>query len=136
MEQEVFMKKGVPETVITDNGKQFVSRLFKDLLDKYEVNHWLNPSYHPQVNPAERINKVIVSALKSYVGPDQTMWDQELPKIANAICTSVHVSSGFTPFFVNHGQEMPLSGKEHQTLRRLGHIQFKWNKIVSNTLVD
>jgi transposase InsO family protein len=132
MENEIFMKKGVPETIISDNGKQFVSKVFKDLLTKYEVNHWLNPSYHPQVNPAERVNKVIVSALKSYVGTDQTIWDQELPRIANAICTSVHDSSGFTPFFINHGREMTLSGKEHQTLRRLGHVdpvQVEQNRI-------
>jgi hypothetical protein len=66
--------------------------------------NWLNPSYHPQVNPAEGVNKVIVPALKSYVGADQAIWEQELPKTANAICTSVHGSSGltprFTPFFM------------------------------------
>jgi hypothetical protein len=88
------------------------------------VEHWLNPSYHPQVNPSERVNKVIVTALKSYVGADQTTWDLEVQRIACAIRTSVHSSAGFSPFFINHGREMPLLGIEHnrKTLRRLGEI--------------
>jgi transposase InsO family protein len=132
MENQIFLQKGVPEKIITDNGKQFVGKTFKELLSRYEVDHWLNPSYHPQVNPAERVNKVVVAALKSYVGVDQTTWDIEIPKIANAICTSVHSSSGFTPFFVNHGREMPLLGSEHKVLRQMGHldpVQMEQNRI-------
>jgi transposase InsO family protein len=122
METQVFLQKGVPEKIISDNGKQFVSKLFKDLLTQYEVDQWLNPSYHPQVNPAERVNKVVVSALKSYVGEDQTKWDCAVPKIAAAINSSVHVSTGFTPFFIEHGREMPLTGREHKVLRQLGQL--------------
>jgi hypothetical protein len=74
------------------------------------------------VNPSERVNKVIVSALKSYTGQDQSTWDQHIKRIETAIRTSVHDSTGFTPFFVNHGREMPVSGKEHKVLRKLGEI--------------
>jgi Integrase core domain len=126
MEHQIFLQKGVPEKIISDNGKQFVSKHFKDLLTRYEVDHWLNPAYHPQVNPAERVNKVIVSALKSYVGTDQTRWDVAIPQIAAAINTSVHVSTGYTPFFIEHGREMPLTGKEHKVLRHLGQIDPVW----------
>jgi transposase InsO family protein len=122
IEHGVFYTKGVPETIITDNGKQFISREFRDCLDRFSVKHWLNPSYHPQVNPSERVNKVIVSALKSFTGPDQTLWDQNIKKIETAIQTSVHDSTGFTPFFINHGREMPLSGSEHKILREIGKI--------------
>jgi transposase InsO family protein len=125
MENQVFLQKGVPEKIISDNGKQFVSKLFKDLLTQYEIDHWLNPAYHPQVNPAERVNKVVVSALKSYVGEDQTRWDCAVPKIAAAINTSVHVSTGYTPFFIEHGREMSLTGKEHRILRHLNQIDPK-----------
>jgi hypothetical protein len=74
------------------------------------------------VNPAERVNKVVVSALKSYGGPDQTRWDCAIPKIAAAINSSVHTSTGFTPFFIENGREMPLAGSEHKILRRFGKI--------------
>jgi transposase InsO family protein len=122
MESQVFLQKGVPEKIISDNGKQFVSKLFKDLLTQYEIDHLLNPAYHPQVNPAERVNKVVVSALKSYVGDDQTRWDCSVPKIAAAINTSVHVSTGYTPFFIEHGRKMSLTGKEHKVLCHLRQI--------------
>jgi transposase InsO family protein len=118
----VFYNKGIPETIITDNGKQFISHHFNELLKEFDVGHWLNPSYHPQVNPSERVNKVIVSALKSYTGPDQTNWDQSIKLIETIIRTSVHDSTGFTPFYINHGREMPLSGNEHKILRKFGKI--------------
>jgi transposase InsO family protein len=92
MENQIFLRKGVPEKIISDNGKQFVSKIFKVLLTRYEVDHWLNPSYHPQVNPAERVNKVIVSALKSYVGEDQRNWDGQLSKIEAAINLCIRVA--------------------------------------------
>jgi hypothetical protein len=60
---------------------------------------------------------VIVSALKSYVGDEQKIWDIYLGKIEAAINTSVHVSTGFSLFFVKHGREMPLLGKELRILR-------------------
>jgi Reverse transcriptase (RNA-dependent DNA polymerase) len=100
----------------------WIRKVVRDLLTKYEVDHWLNPAYHPQVNPAERVNTVVVSALKSYVGEDQRNWDTQVGRIEAAINSSVHVSTGFTPFYVEHGREMPLSGQEHKVLRHIGKI--------------
>jgi transposase InsO family protein len=122
MENGVFLNKGVPEILLSDNGPQFVGREFRKLLKEYKVDHWLNASYHPQVNPAERVNKVIVSALKSYVGKDQSNWDLALPKIECAIRTSIHQSTNLTPFFIEHGREMRCSGEEHKIIRNTSEL--------------
>ncbi len=122
MENSVFLKKSVPEILLSDNGPQFVSQEFRKLLKDYKVNHWLNASYHPQVNPAERVNKVIVSALKSYVGKDQSNWDLALPKIECAIRTSIHQSTNLTPFFIEHGREMRTSGEEYKFVRNTSEL--------------
>lgn len=111
IENEIFLVYGVPNVVISDNGSQFISNHFKELLKEYHVYHSLNASYHPQVNPAERINRVILSSVRAYVKNDHRDWDVQIPKIACAFRTAKHASTQFTPYFVNFGQEMQLSGE-------------------------
>lgn len=64
MEKHVFLTHGIPQTIISDNGKQFISNVFKLLLSDYDVpNLFLYCLYHPQNIPIiERLNKMIGSA--------------------------------------------------------------------------
>lgn len=52
LEKEVFLKFGVPQTVISDNGSQFISHAFQNFLNNYGISHFKNAVYHPQNNPA------------------------------------------------------------------------------------
>lgn len=117
MENMVFLLFGVPEIVLSDNGTQFVSKEFKSLLEKYSVNQWLTPVYFPQVNNAERANRVITSAIRALIKKEQNLWDENIYKIANAINNASHTSSGFSPYFVNFGRNQISSGEEYQNLR-------------------
>jgi transposase InsO family protein len=111
LEGQVFLKHSVPEIVISDNGPQFISKPFLKLLSDYKVKHWTNSVYHPQHNPTERVNQVIGNCLRCYVGEDQRDWDLNLPKVISAINTSHHEATGFTPYFLNYGRNMQLTGE-------------------------
>jgi transposase InsO family protein len=111
LENQVFLKQQVPEILISDNGPQFLSKQFIDLLKTYSVQHWTNSVYHPQNNPTERVNQVIGNCLRCYVGEDHRDWDKNLPKIVAAINTSHHESTGYTPYFLNFGRHMRLTGE-------------------------
>lgn len=78
LESMVFLQFGVPEVIISDNGPQFKSALFGNLLRKYKVNHWKNASYHPANVPTERVNRVIVAAIRAYLKEDQREWDENI----------------------------------------------------------
>lgn len=125
VEEEIFLLFGVPSIVISDNGKQFVSKDFKFLLNKYGTTHWLNASYHPQHNPSERVNRVILSAIRSYISPDQRDWDESIPTIACALRTAVHETTKCSPYFANFGREMILSGSIDPTVEKNGNIHAK-----------
>lgn len=112
IEEQVFLVFGVPAVLISDNGTQFISKDFEQFLSAYGVEHWLNPVYHPQSNPSERVNQGILASIRAYIKDDQRVWDEQIPKIACAIRTAVHESSKFTPFFINFGREMVLYGKD------------------------
>lgn len=109
MEDSIFLVFGVPEVIITDNAKQFTAKNTKSFFDKYGVTHWTNAYYHPQNNPAERVNRSILSAIRCYLKGDQREWDENIGKIACAIRTAVHESSKFSPYFVNFGRNMDLN---------------------------
>lgn len=93
---------------------QFRSKEFTKLLDTYAVKPLYTSYYHPQANPTERINRVLKTMLISYVSTNHRLWDQVLPKIACAIRTCRHEVTGLTPYFVNFGREIVLSGRDHK----------------------
>lgn len=116
LEQSVFLLFGVPQTVLTDNGSQFTSKLFKDLLEHYGVTHWLTPSYHPQVNNSERVNRVITAAIRATIKANHKTWAENIQNIANAIRNSTHGSTKHTPYFLTFGRNMISDGREYELL--------------------
>lgn len=117
LEQAVFLLFGVPETILTDNGTQFTSKEFGNLLQHYGVKHWLTPSYHPQVNNTERVNRVITTAIRATIKGAHRNWSDNLQQIANAIRTSVHESTKYTPYFLTFGRNQISNGQEYERMR-------------------
>lgn len=118
LKDEVFLKYGVPEIIISDNGPQFKSEHFQMFVERYRVKHWRTANYHAQANATEAANKTILNAIKAYVEDikDQINWDRDLAEIACAMNSSVHSSTGETPYRINFGHEMALDGEQYETL--------------------
>lgn len=117
LEEQVFLVYGVPQIIMCDNGRQFTGREFKKLTDSYKVQKiWYNALYHAQVNPVERVNRVIGTAIRSFVNGNHRSWDEQVHKIGFAIRTAVHEVTGFSPSFLNFGRTVPLSGDYYGSL--------------------
>lgn len=54
IEEDVFLIYGVPDSIICDNGKQYFSKKFREMVRNYKFIVSLTPLYHPQSNPIER----------------------------------------------------------------------------------
>lgn len=114
LEEDVFLVYGVPRVIISDNGPQFISNDFKNLLKQYNVTHWLTSRYTPQYNPTERVNRVIMSCIRAYIENTHSLWDINIKKIACAINTAIHDTTKFSPFFINYGRAMITDGNQHE----------------------
>lgn len=115
LEENVFLVHGIPSTVLSDNGKQFVSITFKSMLNKYKIpNLHYTPKYSPHVNTVERYNKTIMTAVSTFIdNNDHRGWDQLLPQIQFAINSSVNEVTGFTPSFLVYGRELVTCGSHY-----------------------
>lgn len=97
---------GAPQAIISDNGKQFNSHIFKELASKYNCRLWFTPNYHPQSNPTERVNRVIGTMISTYIKHKKhNEWDVHLAEIGHAIRTAVHETTGYTPSYLFFGRE-------------------------------
>lgn len=119
LERSVFSTFNVPETVYTDNASQFKSHLFENFLKSFGVRHLTPPSYSPQSNASERLNKEIVYGINMHLESDQTQWADSLNKIAFSLRSTIHQTIGYSPHFALFGQEMICHGSAYSLLKKL-----------------
>ena len=50
LKQNIFLRFGVPKTIISDGGTHFCNKPFETLIAKYEVKHKVATPYHPQTS--------------------------------------------------------------------------------------
>ncbi|XP_055622017.1 uncharacterized protein K02A2.6-like [Toxorhynchites rutilus septentrionalis] len=70
--RSLFANKGMPETLVSDNGTQFSSVLFEQFCYENGINHLKTAPYHPQSNgQAERFVDIFKRAIKKMKGGDK-----------------------------------------------------------------
>uniref|UniRef100_A0A2N9G140 Uncharacterized protein n=1 Tax=Fagus sylvatica TaxID=28930 RepID=A0A2N9G140_FAGSY len=92
--------------VISDNGTQFESRLFKRFCSELGIRNFFSSSGYPQSNgQAEISNKVILNGIKRKLEAAKGKWVEELPSILWTYRTTVRKSTSETPFALAFGVE-------------------------------
>ena len=87
----IVLQHGCPLNVLTDQGTQFTSNLFKQLCTKLKTNKLQTSAYHPQTNgKAEKFNSFLVNSLSLVSKEDQSDWDEALPYCVFAYRTTIH----------------------------------------------
>ncbi|XP_033124167.1 uncharacterized protein K02A2.6-like [Anneissia japonica] len=60
MLNSIFAREGLPDEIVSDNGKQFTSTEFETYLEARGIRHIRTSLYHPQANGlVERFNRVL-----------------------------------------------------------------------------
>jgi len=99
---------GVPDTVTTDQGRQFESELFTALTKNLGVQHLRSSPYHPQANGmVERLHRTLKTALTAH---DDVSWSLRLPIVLLALRNTVKPDIGHTPAEMVYGMSLRLPG--------------------------
>ena len=106
---EVLTKFGIPKIVVSDNGKQFLSKIFSDLSKIYSFEHRTITPYHPAGNGAiERLHRTLANMVAMYVESKGSDWDEWLSLLMFTYNTSVQATTNQSPYFVMYGREARL----------------------------
>ncbi|KAK7094703.1 hypothetical protein V1264_006216 [Littorina saxatilis] len=102
---KVFSLFGYPAQVKTDNGPQFISKLWKQFMQSCGVKHRRITPLWPKANPqAETFNKPMMKAVRS-AHVERRSWRQELHKFCRVYRATPHCTTSFTPYFLMFGRE-------------------------------
>ncbi|KAL5509240.1 hypothetical protein EMCRGX_G004577 [Ephydatia muelleri] len=102
-------RKELLAVIHSDQGRQFESNLVQDICKLLHVNKTRTTPYHPQSDGlVERFNRTLISMLATTVHELSVEWDKCFKKVCMAYNTSVHPSTGFTPFFLMFGRQAKL----------------------------
>lgn len=112
-----FRRYATPEVLVSDNATTFVDKEFQALLSKRGIRHWLNSRHHSQANPVERTNRTINACLRTCMKQDQRLWDTKIPEVEELINTTIHSSTGLTPYRILYQHEKVIQGDEHRLER-------------------
>lgn len=101
-----FARLGIPFSLRTDNGPQFISGEFQGFLEEYGVEWRRTPPLWPQANgEVERQNRTLMKTLR-VAKVEKKNWRWELNNYLLAYRSTPQATTGATPFFLMFGREM------------------------------
>ena len=106
---EMFCRFSPPDQLHSDQGKQFESELLKEICKIFRIKKTRTTPYHPQCDgQVERFNRTLLHMLSTTIKEHPFDWEDQLPKVCMAYNTSVHSSTGFSPYFLMFGRQPKL----------------------------
>ena len=104
--EQLFPRFGMPKRILTDQGAEFESILFKELCCRMEIDKVRTSPYKPTTNGCvERFHRTLNSMLGKVVQENQRDWDVRLPLVMAAYRAAKHESTGYSPNFLVLGRE-------------------------------
>ncbi|XP_042875418.1 uncharacterized protein LOC122255445 [Penaeus japonicus] len=102
-----FTQFGLPEIVQSDQGSNFTSKMFKEVMSTLGIKQHLASSYHPQSQGAlERSHQTIKSMLTKFCLENCKDWDEGIPLVLYALRSSKQESLGCSPNELLFGKEV------------------------------
>ena len=105
---EVFARYGCPYSLLTDQGRNWESKLFAEMCQLLQVRKLRTTPGHPQGNAqTERFNRTLMAMVRSFV-TRQDDWDLYLGCLAAAYRSSPNETTGMTPNLLMLGREVRM----------------------------
>ena len=106
---QVFCRFGMPAVIHSDQGREFENKILQELCLLGGSHKTKTTPYHPESDGmVERFNRTLLMMLAMFAGKNRDDWDDLLPAVMMAYRSSVHESTGFSPYRLMFGEECTL----------------------------
>ena len=103
---EFFFRFSPPEQLHSDQGRNFESDIIAEVCKLLGVLKTRTTPYHPQSDGlVERCNRTLLNMLATAAQEKPFDWENHLRRLCIAYNTSVHPTTGYTPFFLMFGED-------------------------------
>ena len=102
-----FTTFGLPRELQSDQGSNFTSGLFQQILYDLGIKQITSSAYHPESQGAlERFHSTLKTMMKMFCFENAKDWDEGIPLLLFAARESVQESLGFSPFELVFGHQV------------------------------
>jgi hypothetical protein len=103
---------GIPTEIVTDQGSNFMSDVFKRICKLFKIEKICTTAYHPESNGAlESTHKTLANYLRCFCDTKLNNWDEWLPFACFTYNPTPHSVTKFTPYEVLFGRIANIPGK-------------------------
>ncbi|XP_038135153.1 uncharacterized protein LOC119779547 [Cyprinodon tularosa] len=107
--EKFFVHYGLPARIHSDQGRDFESKLIKELLTVLGIKKSRTTPYHPQGDPQpERFNRTLLSMLGTLDPVKKKCWSQQIAAMVHAYNCTKSDATGYSPYFLMFGREARL----------------------------
>ena len=90
---------GLPKSVQSDQGSNFMSGIFQQVMHVLGITQYKSSPYHPESQDAlERFHQTLKNIIRSYCFDTENDWDEGIHLLLFVVRESVRESLGFSPF--------------------------------------
>ena len=98
---------GLPKSVQSDQGSNFMSGIFQQVMHELGIKQYRSSAYHPESQGAlERFHQTLKNMIRLYCFDTEKDWDEGIHLLLFAVKESVQESLGFSPFELVFGHSV------------------------------
>ena len=102
-----FTLVGLHKSIQSDQGSNFMSGLFQQVMDELGIKQYRSTAYHPENQGAlEHFHQTLKNMIRSYCFDTNRDWDEGIHLLLFAVRESVQESLGFSPFDLVFGHSV------------------------------
>ena len=107
--QMIVCRFGMPAVIHSDQGREFENNMMQELCPLGGSHKTRTTPYLPASDGlVVRFNRTLLMMLAMFAGDQRDDWDDLLPAVMMAYRSSVHESTGFSPYSLMFGEECPF----------------------------
>jgi hypothetical protein len=113
---EITMVYGAPKELLSDNGRNLISKILHAYTNLLQIRHRVTTPYHPRTNgKVENFNGFLGATLtKMLVNQPIVLWDQYISQALFAIRIRIHATSRESPYSLLFGRKPRLTTDDNK----------------------